>query len=914
MRKNIISIVYLIVGLLIIFITIGYSTLSTQFGINNIITHVRPQIDIRISALSVESVTNGGISNYEEFDHDTIFLGVNLPESTSSAKYKVSVTNIESEEMGIFDISGIPDGLEYQLDGYTLGEKLCDTSGKCSLGITKDFYITIKYKNGSYNSSLTNYSFSLDFDFRQMYTVTYEGVDDTNYPTSVIKNGQLEVTFSSEIPDTVSVFVNGVELSSSQFTYSSGLLQVPNVTGDVTIKATMVPKVAKIQTTYYPTLQDAINACPNNTQTQVDLLVDVSENLSIPSNKNIILNLGDNTVSKSTNAQIINLSGTLKIKDGEINGLNYSDFVEAIKVNSNATLTLSNVDVTRSASGNYKWETIMVEGTLNVESGNINSVDNTSITVYENTVLNVKGTANVTSASSVAIYNAAGTVNVSSGTVSSPTYFTIFNESTTNITGGTVSSTSNTAIKNYNTMTISSSAKITGGASEAPTIINHEGASLTINGGTISANYRAITNEVDTTLNITSGTISSKYEAVIANWGDTQISGSAQLKTTQSDYPTLNNQAGATCTISGGTVTSPTTNSVSNYGTMEITGSANVTNTATNSSPTLYNQTDAILTVSGGTLSSSASTTLANDTNAATFITGGTITTVSEAAIYNVGTVIVSGSPQITATQSYNATILNYTGGTFTLGGGTVESQLCNAIDNYAEFTISGDETNINAYSESYPTIYNQSDGSLIIKGGNINTDYSNAINNNGYMEILEYALISSETSTYPLVYNQPYSMLYMAQGEIRTTNGVGMVVDSNAQAIVAGGYGVVSENSTAVNNFGYFALDGGAMIATQSNYNVALYNNSGATAEIYNGMIEGADSNAVNNLGTLLITGEAFICNYSQNYPTVFMHAGSTTNIEGGHAGNYSGGYSYYNNGGTVNYTSGTYTEPYLL
>ena len=76
--------------------------------------------------------------------------------------------------------------------------------------------------------------------------------------------------------------------------------------------------VARIGSNYYPTLQDAINAVPtNNTETTVELLANVSENISIIANKNIVLDLKNHTVSSADKSVVVN-KGTIKMTNGTI--------------------------------------------------------------------------------------------------------------------------------------------------------------------------------------------------------------------------------------------------------------------------------------------------------------------------------------------------------------------------------------------------------------------------------------------------------------------------------------------------------------------------------------------------------------------------------------------------------------------
>ena len=225
-------------ALFVVLLSVGYSAFGTNLNIGGIAAEVRIEADIRVTGISVDSYTNGGISTYEDYNVSNISMGANLPNSNSTITYKVSVTNFGNAEMGIYAINNLPSNLEYELSGYTLQDKIC-VNNQCSLGITKEFYITIKYKDGGYNASNTTYPLSLDIDFRSFHTVTYEGFTSTSsYPKEVIDGGDLIVNFTQRVPD-VEIKIGNVSLSSNSYTFDSEqrYLYIPegNITDDVTI-------------------------------------------------------------------------------------------------------------------------------------------------------------------------------------------------------------------------------------------------------------------------------------------------------------------------------------------------------------------------------------------------------------------------------------------------------------------------------------------------------------------------------------------------------------------------------------------------------------------------------------------------------------------------------------------------------
>ena len=155
--------------------------------------------------------------------------------------------------------------------------------------------------------------------------------------------------------------------------------------------------VAKMKYKYYTTLQAAIDKVgTNNKKTTILLLKDISENVNIEKNKNIVLNMDSHKITNLNDTPIINLSGTLTINNGTLIGT-YNSKVASICVNEGAEINLSNATVDRSSSKDYKCETIQLYGNLNIDSGKINSPNSNAICSYanHNVNINISGTAEI---------------------------------------------------------------------------------------------------------------------------------------------------------------------------------------------------------------------------------------------------------------------------------------------------------------------------------------------------------------------------------------------------------------------------------------------------------------------------------------------------------------------------------------
>ena len=210
----------------ILFLTIGYSSFSATSKIENIMASVKPIADARITGISVANVSGGGLSNAENYNMHNIYGNLTLPNANSTVTYKIDATVFLAPEMGILNITGLDSNLEYVLTDYTLGDKLCDTNNECNYGATKEFYITIKYKDSGYNSSNTSFSYVLNFDFRKFFKIRYSGFTNVNgLPTEMLDGESKLVTFNNttSIPSAVSV-------TGASGNYSSPNLTLSNIT------------------------------------------------------------------------------------------------------------------------------------------------------------------------------------------------------------------------------------------------------------------------------------------------------------------------------------------------------------------------------------------------------------------------------------------------------------------------------------------------------------------------------------------------------------------------------------------------------------------------------------------------------------------------------------------------------------
>ena len=248
MKNSYKNILIIFVMLLVCTLTLGYAAFGSEMSISNIVADVRINKDIRVTGVKFVSANNGSTSNLD-YDYDSVVGNINLKSYTSTVTLEVSVTNFGNTEMGIYAINGLSDNLLKIVDNYEMGSKLCDSNGKCSLGSTTKFNITIGYD--TYDAVTKDHELRLDFEFREMHTITYDGITNNNYPTSVIDGGNLNITFTSPVPPKVVPYTNGVKLDN--YSYVNNTLNVDVVTGDIEVmyRSSTVMKSLYGEDTYY---------------------------------------------------------------------------------------------------------------------------------------------------------------------------------------------------------------------------------------------------------------------------------------------------------------------------------------------------------------------------------------------------------------------------------------------------------------------------------------------------------------------------------------------------------------------------------------------------------------------------------------------------------------------------------------
>ncbi len=278
--KYFVSSSVLIVVLMVLFLSICYSAFNSSGLISDLTSTVRIEANIRVTDVTVESATNSvvGNINYNTTVNNNTYTGKVLTDTTftntnSQITYKVEVTNFGNTEMGIANITGLPNNLTYELDSsnYNLGEKICDSvnANQCTLGAKKYIYVTIKYKSGSGTNTSTNLNASFDLNFKEMHKIYYEG----NTLGYVIDGGNKTVSLGTTPPTYIKV--TGTY---TNYSYTNGSATINNATSDIHI--TEVHKI---------------------------YIGNVEQQNMVDHNGNITIDLGNNAPSSSSN---ITITGT----------------------------------------------------------------------------------------------------------------------------------------------------------------------------------------------------------------------------------------------------------------------------------------------------------------------------------------------------------------------------------------------------------------------------------------------------------------------------------------------------------------------------------------------------------------------------------------------------------------------------
>ena len=302
---------------------------------------------------------------------------------------------------------------------------------------------------------------SYDYDVARlaaMYEITFNPCGGTLYSDEkrYVREGETIGT----LPDEKDVRKSGYKLI-GWFTSEQGGTQVTEneIMGNdnITYYAHWLKvMIAESEGTDYNTITEAISKVPAGVETTITLHCDANENITIPSGKNVILDLNGYYLSSELKGRIIKNSGTLTITGGDMN----SDLAEysAIDNDPGCTLVLDGVRIiavgtttsTQNRQAVYnKGGYVTIRGNSYLESmasgttdslprGTVHNFQGGTVTIEDGTIINKLNNAITNGANSTVILGTQGGVSNTVAPTVQGAANGIYNVGTINFYDGTI--------------------------------------------------------------------------------------------------------------------------------------------------------------------------------------------------------------------------------------------------------------------------------------------------------------------------------------------------------------------------------------------------------------------------------------------------------------------------------------------
>lgn len=724
-KINYITLSSFLIVLFTILLSIGWSAFQSTFNIGGLLATVRVDRDIRISGVHVVGATSSATSNYEEFNVNNVYTSVYLPNSDSTVTYEVNITNVGNVEVGVENITGLPENLKYTLNNYTLESVLCDDldSTKCKLGSVTTLSITIGYAENGYNSNTTNYVSDLNFNFMSVAWIARIGNRYYETLQKAVNAAPTDGTLTTiQLINNTTEYIDvnsnrNITFDLQNYTINSTVI---NGTGKPVVEIFSGTVRMSNGNIYSTTNQGAVNVHYGSTFIMTGgSVISTGQRQALYNNGGTVSISGTaylrNTQSQRAAVQNHDSRGTITITGGTI----ISEKYFAIQ-NEAGTLTIGSNDGTISTTS-----PVIQGSTYGVNNSNIVSFSsppsNTTITNFNFYDGIIKGKTAaiyddnyVTKPVGYGIYYQNENINNS---VYQTGILAIVNVVTFDPTEGTM---------NANEMQRGVESGKAIGPLPIPTRTSYIFDGWFYSNGTMATAADIITDDITLT----------------AHWTHADDNYVAQIGATQ--YHTLSEAISAarqntetTITLIKNTienVTVPTTkNIIFDFQTFTLSSADN--------NAVIVNK--GISKLISGTITTNSSTTAAVNNTGTFYVTGGSIeATGQRQAIYNDGgSLTISGTAVLNATTSVRATVQNHaSGGTITILGGTITSTNYSAVFNEAGTVILGDDDGtINATTpvlrgKNYGIInsdtFNFYDGKLMGKSGSVSGTIDNHVGN----------------------------------------------------------------------------------------------------------------------------------------------------------------------------------------
>ena len=210
----------LIVLLVVLFLTVGYSSFIAEFQVSNIVAKFREEKVVRVTGVTTQS---GLVSNLD-YSSGAVVNDVTLA-SGSSVTYNVTVTNLGNVPVAVSNVtftnsSGSALGLTSNINEQNY-VKVCDNN-VCTGNVSKAVPVTVTNETGS---SISGY-LGVNLQFSKVFTITYN-----NNEVGEVLEGR---TFTYNVPNNQlsTVIISGTYGS---FTFQNGVLTITNVGSDLTV-------------------------------------------------------------------------------------------------------------------------------------------------------------------------------------------------------------------------------------------------------------------------------------------------------------------------------------------------------------------------------------------------------------------------------------------------------------------------------------------------------------------------------------------------------------------------------------------------------------------------------------------------------------------------------------------------------
>ncbi|MBO5121515.1 MAG: hypothetical protein J6C28_07530, partial [Bacilli bacterium] len=209
-----------IILVLILTLTVGFSAFVSEMSISNLVADVRVQKDVRITNVQfLEDESWNVVSNSVDYDEDSLIGNVTFNDIDSVASYKVTFTNFGNVKV-YADVSKYTGSISATpLDAMGVVEPL---------GGTFEVIMLVSPEE------IKTESFNIDFSFRRIFNITYDGISGTNQ--EILEGETYSVFLGEEVCDFIEIYMDGVRLDESSYDTSYGQLIISNITGDITIK------------------------------------------------------------------------------------------------------------------------------------------------------------------------------------------------------------------------------------------------------------------------------------------------------------------------------------------------------------------------------------------------------------------------------------------------------------------------------------------------------------------------------------------------------------------------------------------------------------------------------------------------------------------------------------------------------